>query len=157
TYVYNSFRELKRTTDGNGAVTQFDHDLLGRIRHIHTAATNDYAVRGGGTGAAQDTTLTYDTGPHAMGRLSSTTSVEGISNSYLSDHFGRLHQEQLTDETGAGWLMTYDYDAQGRLGTLEYPSSGSQPFRIQYDYADNGEIRNVWNISGTSRSLLWSQ
>ena len=157
TYVYNSFGELKRIMDGNGAVTQFEHDVLGRIRHIHTDATSDYPARAGGTGAAQDTTLTYDTGSHAVGRLSTITSVEGISNSYVYDHFGRLHQEQLTDETNSTWLVTYEYDELGRLGAVEYPASGSLPFRVQYDYADNGKIKSVWSTSGTSRFLLWLQ
>ena len=140
--MYNAFGEVKSATDGDGAVTTFEHDALGRdppnshSGDIRLSGARTRISRTHGSNLAQDTTFDYDAGINAIGKLSSTTSVEGIIRSFEYDRFGRLHEEDLRDETGASWPLIYDYDARGRLSTVTYPPSGVQPFRIQYDYAD---------------------
>jgi RHS repeat-associated protein len=166
-YLYNSFGEPKRVTDGNGAVTTFARDLLGRVYRVQTAATTDYPARG--AALAQDTAFNYDIGTNAIGKLSSVTSAEGISRSYEYDTYGRLHQELLSDENSASWPITYDYDFLGRIGTVTYPPTPAEsstpatflpravPFKIQYDYTGSGDVQRVWDASANTKSLLWTQ
>ena len=40
---------------------------------------------------------------------------------------------------------------------VESRPSGTQPFRVEYEYAANGEVASVFDASSAPRSSIWSQ
>jgi RHS repeat-associated protein len=96
---------------------------------------------------------------YGIGKLTQVTSVEGIDRSFDYDRFGRVQQETVKDKTQPepAWALNYEYDFLGRLAALDYPPTGSQPFRVEYGYKGNGGIESVWDASTPSKALLWRQ
>jgi YD repeat-containing protein len=75
-YQWTSFDELDDEQDGNGFVTTYMRDALGRVQ---TITDKD--------GAAN---FSWDTAPNGIGKLASATSTDGVTTTYAYDSKGHL-------------------------------------------------------------------
>ncbi len=115
THTYDPAGNLKTTTDARGKTTTYTYDALNRVSQISFADGTTH-------------TFSYDTGPNAIGRLISITDEAGITR-YTYNALGRLTQKSQT--IGAlTQTLGYDYDTQGRLTKLTYPSGRA----VNYSY-----------------------
>ena len=124
TNTYDAAGNLLTATDARGAVTTYTYDALNRVTQIS-------AVLGGST---VTTTYQYDTGPHAIGKLSSISEANSTTT-YAYDSFSRLSAK--TQFIGAVSLtVAYAYDSAGRLSQITYPSGKV----VSYGYDTQGRI-----------------
>ncbi|HTQ02501.1 MAG TPA: polymorphic toxin type 10 domain-containing protein [Polyangiaceae bacterium] len=141
-YVYNAWGQVQRYY--TGAPLQhirlvFDHDDLGRVTSV--------------TGASSTATYTYDNagdgGPNEIGRLVSTTSLDGSRRDYhyeapiLAGNRGFV--ASVTDTVaGQSMATSFSYNASGQVETVTYPG-GDDPFEIQYQYDAGGHLAEIGN------------
>ncbi|MEO8597282.1 MAG: RHS repeat-associated core domain-containing protein [Candidatus Solibacter sp.] len=154
-YRYNGYDELKQVEDGNGAVTTFDRDDLGRVKRIQTRANAAYPGRPAQGKWAQDTQLTWDSAAFGLGKLARVVSVEGVAKTFEYDMMSRLRSVKTTDETGQEWPVSYEYNSNGLILAINYPATGNKPFRVEHEYGLNGSIESIFDASAPTRSLLW--
>jgi RHS repeat-associated protein len=154
-YRYNAFGEMKRFEDATGAVTTFSYDRLGRLTGRRTPATATYASPVGNPWARDDS-FVYDSATNGIGSLHRAVSNEGVQTEHVYDSFGRLATQRWTV---AGGLreFTFGYDTVGRLATIRHPTAAGRDFMARYDYAGNGDIREVNDVTGPSPRLIWRQ
>lgn len=149
-FKYNAFGEVIEERDGNGDVTTYIRDALGRETSVITRE---------GT-----TTFEWDTAPMdhppmgstrvALGMLSKARSPDGILTVYTYDEFGRV-KEEGQDVGGVIFLVNHTYDAYGRPLTLQYPGApGLASFKLWYGYSLGGELQEVRQNDSSGR-LFW--
>jgi len=184
TYVYNSSGNLLETHDPKGNVVTMEYDLLGNrtklidpdlgtVTSIYNAfgevvsetdskpnaqaviTTYDEIGRmKTRTEAEGVTTWIYDTQPKGVGKLTSVSHDNGISQSFEYDALGRLqHQSETID------AITYDtyttYDAYSRVSQITYPKdpSASTPLRVENQYNQYGFFEKVVNVD--DNTVYW--
>ena len=161
-WLYDGFDEPKLSRDGTGAASSYERDVLGRTTLVETAATGDYPSRTGWAFSRRDA-FSYDP-PNGLGLLGSATANaarlgEAPRPDELTLEIGYdalARPATLTTRTPDGtYQFGYAYDRLGRLGSLDYPASGS-PFRVRYEYAGTGDVLLVWNASAAGGdALIW--
>jgi RHS repeat-associated protein len=147
-FDYNGFGELmnSQVPDPSGgslpSQTTFEHDVLGRPRHVQNADGDAY--------------FTWDA-PNGIGRLATTTSADNrTTQAFHYDAYGRPSQTTWTVD-GESFDVQTGYDALGRVSTIAYPSvpgAGRPRFTVQRSYAGTGYLDSVSEIDGAGR-LFW--
>lgn len=137
---YNAFGELRFQEDAEANQRTFTHDKLGRAL---TKASED------GTD-----TLVWDAGPGAVGRLSESTSADGVKRSFLYDAASGLLVEQRWELSGDKFAITTDYDSLGRKLRTSYPRAPDGfRFSILRGYASSGHLETI--LDETTQTELW--
>lgn len=130
----NAAGQVERFTDGRGAQHTYTYDILGRATQIQFAGAFL-------TPAAADETQTfvYDTCSNGVGRLCQFTDHSGTT-SYSYDVWGRTTQKVFVpaNTPGVSLVTAYDYNQQGQLVSIHYPSGK----RMDYTY-DRGAVKTV--------------
>ena len=146
TTTYTGFGEIRSETDANGVVHTYDRDRLGRV-YLETVTSLTSP-----TSPAQTARTEWDTAPHGIGKVSQTTSLDGIVSSYVYDERGRVSAKTKTVD-GVAYSLGLKYDPAGRLETLTYPevttASGPQRLEVQYGYKPNGDLERVTRAGTT--------
>ncbi|MDC0679128.1 RHS repeat-associated core domain-containing protein [Sorangium atrum] len=107
----------------------FGRDALGRVE---TIVDDD-----------GETELVWDTAPHGIGRLASSTSPDGVQKSFAYDEHGRPEATTWTID-GHAYVIQQTYDALGRVDLLEYPSvEGATGFQVKHRYNAHGYLHEV--------------
>jgi RHS repeat-associated protein len=140
TYTYDGLENIKTINSPDAGLIQFtEHDgagnVLTRIDARNMATTYAYDALNRLDLITYDDATTadyvYDTDINGIGRIASIIDTSG-SLSYSYDLWGRVTERvQVTD--GVSLTMGYNYDAQGRLVSMIYPS-GQQ---INYTYVNS--------------------
>ncbi len=143
-YAYDANGNRLTIKDGNGHVTTFTYDGLGRLR---TEA--DAASTGSGQGLGNTWTYAYDKNSNRV----SMTDANGLTTAYVYDSLGRLVSINFPEPDST---VTFAYDVLGRrtamhdsLGTttwagytdLNLPTTISDPFgnTVTYNYDELGK------------------
>jgi len=130
-FSHDSAGNITQKIDGRGLTTIYQYDALNRLTTI-TYNDNSQAV------------FQYDSATNGIGKLHSITDVSGTTT-YSYTSFGELNTKtQIVG--GQSFIVTYNYDTNGLLDTLQYPSG----MIVDYNYTSN-QINNV--LIGT-QSLL---
>lgn len=156
--VYNAFGEVKAGVDANGSETAYEYDLLGRLKKVSTPVSSAYPSSVGNAWA-ELSEFFYDTANNGIGKLARTTSNDGVENQLSYNANGALESSSWK-ESNVTYDFAFTYTPNGQVRTLTYPSSSGQPFRVQYDYAGNGDVREIWNVSArpnVAPELIWRQ
>jgi|GEM_PF-3782071 len=137
--AYNALGEVRYTDNARGHRTVFTYDVLGR------SLTRTSNAPGEGT-----TSWIYDTAPGAgIGRIASTTSDSGCTESIAYDSLGRpaLHRKIIQGEV---FDLQTGYDSLGRMSKITYPTGLS----VVYEYGVLGNLASVKDES--SGSVYWT-
>lgn len=120
-FSYNTFGEIEQEQDANGNTLRYRYDGLGRLEQ----RTLNGSIH---------STLSYDVGPYALGKLSSE-SAGTYAKSYAYDSLGRLYAEQ-TQIDGINYWQEMQYDSHyGRLTSRQYPGGLTVGYRYDaYGY-----------------------
>ncbi|MFO0591159.1 MAG: FG-GAP-like repeat-containing protein [Polyangiaceae bacterium] len=144
-WAYNGFGEITSQIDALGDTTAYDRDVLGRV----VWASHD--VEG-------VTTFGYDgsQAPGERGRLTSTSSPDGVTVSYDYDALGRSSDTSwnVGNET---YSIHRAYDGWSRLSEIHYPEVPNHPrFVARYTYNDAGYAAKVEDATDPGMpKLLW--
>ncbi|HYB81050.1 MAG TPA: RHS repeat-associated core domain-containing protein, partial [Mycobacterium sp.] len=127
-YAYDTLSELTSQTDAKGQTSTLAYDKLGRI-----------------TGRVEpDMTCVwvYDSAANGIGKLASASITAGpgagYRRSYAYDVLSRPVQAATTI-AGTVYTLAASYDANGRIGTVAYPSG----FGTSYAYTALGYARQI--------------
>ncbi len=162
-YTYNPAGQLATVTDPNSGVTTYTYDVTtghtnGRLLNVKDA-NNDTVL-----------TLTYDTSDRVHTRKDS----QGYILTYAYDNIDRITSITYPDATTdlydytfqsgpnmgdpsldlrkhtdrLGRVTTYDYDADRRLTSVVEPTSGTATRTTQYDYYENGTLKDIIDANG---------
>jgi YD repeat-containing protein len=128
--TYDAAGNLLTQTDAKGQVTTYTYDDLNRVALIASA-----------DGSLQ--THGYDAGANGIGRLTSITEFDPSHEitsalTYTYDQHGRTISETRTIN-GVAYVLSYSYDAFGRLSGMTYPSGRT----IAYGFDSLGRISQV--------------
>lgn len=126
--TYDAAGNLITATDARGAVTTYTYDALNRVTQIGAALS----------GSTQTTTFQYDSGPHAIGRLSRISDGAAVTT-YGYNSKGRLSSKTQQMSGGLQLTTSYAYDSAGRLSQVTYPSGQT----INYSYDSQGRISSL--------------
>src|SRR5262249_4615400 len=121
---------------------------------IQTLSNAAYPARQGQW--AQNSEFIYDTAPFGIGKPAQINSVDGIVKTFAYDSSSRLRGVDTVDEAGQIWPITFEDNGNGLTSAINYPASGT-PFRIEYEYAQNGDLASIFNASSGLRLPIWSQ
>ncbi|WP_437905529.1 RHS repeat-associated core domain-containing protein [Sorangium sp. So ce327] len=128
TVTYNAFGEVVTLADSLSTRT-FGRDALGRVE---TIVDDD-----------GETEFVWDTAPHGVGRLASSTSPDGVQKSFAYDEHGRPEATTWTID-GHAYVIRQTHDALGRVDLLEYPSvEGATGFQVKHRYNAHGYLHEV--------------
>ncbi len=130
-YQYNVYGELLSQTDQLHTTT-LEYDLLGRL----LKRTSPEGV----------TNWVYDL--DFIGKLSSVSGPDGISQAYAYDTYGRLEEVRETVD-GDLYITGHTYDDYGREDQLAYPSG----FTVKHVYDSNGYLTEIQRVSDSK--VLW--
>lgn len=152
-YRRNAFGEVVEETSPNSGTATYQRDLAGRVVHIgRTDQRQVYQVWDkldrlrSRTSSDITEAYLYDSGVNGVGRLTSIQDASGSTQfTYQAD--GRL-VEQRTTVLGVSMIDAWQYDAAGRLLTRSYPNG----FVISYSYDAIGRLSGV----NSSLSGVWS-
>lgn len=139
-YTYNSLGELLSWMDAKGQTFSQEYDELSRVKK---------RIEPEG-----DTTWTWDSGSHGIGRLAGVSSP-GYTEVYSYDNKGRLVSQQTT--TDQSYAINLAYNGLGQIDTLTYPmSTSSARVRLKYGY-QYGQLSSVTDwTSGSAGAVYWS-
>lgn len=149
TYTYDGLGELLSQTDAKAQTTTLSYDLEGRLTQRVQADQTDNWV--------------YDTATHGVGKLASESTSFGYTRTYAYDSLSRPSSTTIVEHDGAGhyqgtFLYAYTYDANGRLGSLTYPSG----LKINYGYTalsylqtetDANSLKVYWTATARDAEL----
>jgi RHS repeat-associated protein len=148
-FGYTTFGELREYTNGNGEISSFYYDDLGRLTE-----RRDWAAAVGGP--FERSVWEWDGGAsldasELIGSLTRTESFDDVVRSYRYNARGLLEQETLAID-GDSFVTTMTWDPYGRLGSVEYPAlDGVSPFTLGYEYAPSasgsGGLKSIHNLS----------
>jgi YD repeat-containing protein len=140
--THNAFGDVTAVSDPNGA-TSFVPDVLGRPTSV--------------TSPDGTATFTWDTATNGIGRLASTTSTDGITQTMTYDALS-LPSTTTWQIENESYSITTTYDNVGRPDTITYPDTQGWPtLKTQHHYAANGQLTSVTDVpvgSGQPR-LFW--
>ncbi|MEK6775628.1 MAG: hypothetical protein AABY87_01950, partial [bacterium] len=134
-YTYDEAGNLKQKKDAKGNTVTYTCDSLNRLTFI------DYPTDA-------DPVYTYDepASANGKGRLTSVTRA-AVTSRYHYDSQGRVSKEEKTI-LGKAYTTEYDYDQNGNLKGIWYPSGRYTAYR--YDRADRVESVTSRHFSVTS-------
>ncbi len=134
TYVYNAFDDLIRYTDANGTTTTVLRDVGGRRAGVRAVDAK---------GGVDLSCFRYDEGATGVGRLTSTTSADGIKRRFGFDSAGRPNRWEW-DVSGTALAIDATYDSAGQVTELRYPkSSGAPEIVATYKYL-GGRMHEIY-------------
>jgi RHS repeat-associated protein len=133
---FNGFGEVVKATDGNGEATMYTIDALGRTTQVANQ------VRDHGS-----STFTWDTAPHGVGKLGSSTSPDGVVKAFTYDANSRVTAVTRTIPGAGSFTVGSSYDALGRVSEVDYPPVGGQQLQIGYEFDQTGQISRVKNVA----------
>lgn len=139
TTVYNGHGEIVSTTNAENEVTTYGRDALGRATTVTTPE-----------GVA---TFTWDTSPHGIGALASSTNpTQDVTIEKTYDTLARLSKTRTTIN-GESFDVDQTYNALGQLAVLSYPFAPGQTARLEvsHAYGANGALASV----EAGGALLW--
>ena len=180
-YVYDSHDNLKSVTDGNGNATSYVLDDMGRVYQTISPdiGTTTYQFDPAGNVIAKtdsrsvtvnysydalnrmtlvdyptdtDITKTYDSCINGKGRLCQVVGQAGTTT-YTYSPKGELVQEDKLI-LGVNYTTGYQYDANGNLELLSYPSGRT----VRYVYDDADQITGIFTtpLGGTEQTVASS-
>ena len=126
---------------GLGQTVTLSYDKLGRmIERVELEGTS---------------TWTYDTATHGIGQLHTSSGAEGDVKTYHYDSLGRL-VSTVTTVAEQSFTLSQNYDLEGRIDTLTYPSSPHYPagLEVQNHYNARGYLASIQNVS--TQETYWS-
>ncbi|MCY1020499.1 RHS repeat-associated core domain-containing protein [Pyxidicoccus sp. MSG2] len=151
---YNAFGDVVETRDGNGDVTVYEPDVLGRVVHL--------------TGPDGESVFQWDQGAHSLGRLTGstrkgdpTTTLDDISVVHTFDALGRPSTETWSVGGPGGTapqvhVFEQSYDATyGRPLQVTYPDVNGHRLKVEYGYTDWSGRLNVVKEPGASGRVYW--
>lgn len=158
-FRYTTFGELREYTNGDGEISSFYYDDLGRITE-----RRDWAGVVGG--AYERSAWEWDGGSslgagELLGSLTSSESSDDVVRSYRYNARGLLEQEMLAID-GDSFSTTMTWDPFGRLNSVQYPArDGVTPFTLGYEYAPSasgsGVLKSVHNLSSAyGNEVYWT-
>jgi RHS repeat-associated protein len=180
TYEYGPFSQLTKVSDAAGVITRIEHDRLGRTvgdidpntgkRTItYSAFGEPLQVKTSGLtlsyhyddlgrvkkiDSVEGSTLyTWDTSSQGIGKISWSTTPEGVSLFYGYDSIGRLSSKKWT-MGGDTYEIGVNYDHNGRLKEVVYPKAGGQIFKVGYEYGAYGELQQI--VDATTGGAFWT-
>jgi RHS repeat-associated protein len=155
TYTYNGFGQVLTQTSPDSGQTIYTYDTAGRLATESKA--NGLVITYGWdaldrlrsrTSGGVTETYNYDQGTYGKGRLTSIVDVTG-QTTFTYNGAGELVQ-QVNTINGVSYTTTWDYDAAGRLRSLQYPTG----LTIYYDWDAYGRVSRVRSsLSGTWATL----
>jgi RHS repeat-associated protein len=160
TNLYTPFGELKQNTDANAGVTTRSYDRLGRPTLVETAPVTGYPVPAGAvTNHAQRSIFQWDTAPNGKGRLSSASSVDGVTTTYGYDAQARVSSEVVNIAGEGSFAFGTLYDGKSRVSDELLPAAttGAPVVRFERTYSGlNGDLESVRDATdATNKELLW--
>ncbi|MBU1482173.1 MAG: hypothetical protein KKH12_10940 [Gammaproteobacteria bacterium] len=122
-------------TDAKGQIANYTYDALNRLTGI--------TYSGGAT--QQNVSYTYDQGVNGIGHLTQIVDSTGTTD-YSYDQHGRLTTQTSHPAASPNtrYSTVYNYDTQGRLSGITYPSGRA----IGYSFDSMGRINQIaatWN------------
>jgi YD repeat-containing protein len=139
--TYDAAGNLATQTDAKGQTTTYAYDALNRVTLItfHDGSKQAYA---------------YDQGTNGVGRLSSITETDPANLvthaiAYGYDQKGRVTSEART-VGGVSYVLSYQYDASGRLAGLTYPSGRS----VTYGFDALGRVTQVTTTKDSQSAVV---
>jgi RHS repeat-associated protein len=154
TYEYDAAHHVTKRTDAKGQETRYTYDQYGRLTN-----TKHYVLVSGvmTEQTAQSVEYYYDASPHsanAAGRLAQVRFYDGtqiMAYEYSYNTAGRVTDQRLAydglyidTDLSPHVDAHYSWDSEGRLFTLEYPSSG--PLYVT-DYDNMGRQSGMRDLS----------
>ncbi|WP_338675277.1 D-alanyl-D-alanine carboxypeptidase family protein [Streptomyces sp. SCSIO 30461] len=138
--AYNGFGDptrQSRSEDG-GIGRTYTYDDLGR-----KTAVVDYANHGADTAAT--TTWEWDSSPHGIGKLASTTSPDDVTTAYRYDSYSRVAGTDYTDPAGTVYSVDQTYTPDtGKTATLVYPAAeDGRRLTIKNTYNPYGHLTSI--------------
>jgi RHS repeat-associated protein len=155
-YEYDAYDQLRRLFDGEGQMTEFEYDVIGRpIRQTAVGETRRWTYDE--MPESWQPPPNWSGGHEVPGMLVSLSSSIAVRYDYEYDTFGQLTEEHLRFGRSLGtkvYSTLYEHDDYGRLSTLQYPTHLSeQPFRVSHTYAPTGELNRLEDAD--TGSELW--
>jgi RHS repeat-associated protein len=156
TYRWDPYGKLLEVNDPISGKREHAWYAFGELAQTKSPlGTTDYTYDANGrpltrTDSSGIATWTWDVAGN--GRLSSTSSPDGVIASYIYDAYGRP-STTTTTIGGAPYSVTIGYDAQDRPTSLTYPTSGAAPLVVMSSYDAWGHLREIRN--GFGGPLLW--
>lgn len=165
-WEYNERGFLKKTTDPDSGIWEYEHNAFGEMTKVRDAKTIapawttqfsfDKLSRPLTRLEAEGTTyFTWGNSAttHNIGRLASVASPGSYQESYQFDDKGRLLQQNVVAD-GSTYVFNLTYaPSTGLLESLEYPASiAGYRLKLSYEYS-NGLLKRVKNTN--SPTVFW--
>jgi RHS repeat-associated protein len=160
TFEYSGFGELRfmrhQVGDDPNAldlVTEYQRDELGRVRVRVDTVDDDPSDNVPPT--VETTKYDYDQAPHGLGKLSHTTSPDGVETAHSYDEHGLPSAVTWTID-GEPFALSQDHDPLlGRPTVLHYPAAPGEAFSTGDSYTAAGWWRAVGRPSEPAALPLW--
>ncbi|GAB4450518.1 MAG: hypothetical protein OHK0036_09340 [Bacteroidia bacterium] len=155
TMQYDNFGRQTQLNDPNAGITTYNYDELDRLisqtdaqNHTYTMMYDPLGRLLSKTGPEGTTTYQYDTKPYGIGQLASITGFNNINADFSYDNIGRLQSktELINNNT---YTYQYQYDAQGRVNQMIFPSG----WGLKYQYNSDGYLEYIRQAS--DNEILW--
>jgi RHS repeat-associated protein len=140
TYDYNAFAQLVQQTDNNGNTSTMVYDEIGRI-----------VSRTGAEGAILYEYYKDNATGCLNNNLQKVTGFGGIVKEYTYNGLKKVQTEKTTI-AGVPYITNYNYDADGNLSKINYPSG----IEINKVYDNNGELISVTGGNPGAQTSLFS-
>jgi RHS repeat-associated protein len=137
-YGYDSIGRLASVTKADGSIVGFTYDALDRMRSRYR------------TGLVTEAYF-YDEGAYGKGHMTRTTDASG-QTTFQYTAAGEL-QNMTTRMAGVDHTRMWQYDRQGRLIRMGYPSG----FSLMYDYNSHGQLSRLRSNLGGTWNVLASE
>jgi RHS repeat-associated protein len=145
-FHYNGFGDLVSRTDGNENVETMQPDRLGRT----VLRTSDDGEQ----------RFDWDHAENGFGKLAGTStqpagsSQEAVSQTFGYDAFGR--PERASFRIGAdSYSIRSEFDGQGRLSVVHYPSRGSTALAVRYAYNPHTGLLGLVSDADVPETEFW--
>jgi YD repeat-containing protein len=125
--TFDAAGRLQSTSDPDTGLTSFSYNAFDEIIHVETGKSSstidirrDRIGREIGRVSSIDGTSCrrWDAAPHGIGALTSVTSADGVTQSFLYDSLGRRRSETWTVDSEV-FTQTTRYDGIGRLAAVD--------------------------------------
>lgn len=135
TFVFNSLGRLTSETNAKGETINYTHDALGRILQRQLPEGNE--------------TWVYDTALRGVGQIASVSGLNGYSETYAYDTFGRPSSVQTT-VSGSNYTISRNYDSDGRVKDTTYPGG----FGVRNLYSSTGHLAKI--VLASNGTAIWA-
>ncbi|TBR36722.1 MULTISPECIES: RHS repeat-associated core domain-containing protein [Dyella] len=134
-FTYDSFGRRTGQSRANGKTSSYTYDGLDRVTTI--------------TAGGQTQNFAFDSCTNGIGRLCSTSDPSGVT-SYSYTPQGWISSQSVTPMGFAGHSLSYGYDGQGRVATMDYDSG----LRVTYSYAAGRIAKISTTILGVTKQIF---